>query len=119
MGFKLPKTALLRKSKQYSVVYRQGKRYRGDHFSLIFIENDQGFNRLGISVHGVKKAVERNRMKRLIREFFRMNRDFLPPSKDIVFAVRKECLFKNPHQIFTAVIQAVNASSPRANRRRE
>lgn len=118
MGFKLPKTALLRKPAQYNVVYRQGKRFRGTHFSLIFIENDHGFNRLGISVHGVKKAVLRNRMKRVIREFFRVNRDFLSPSKDIVFAVRKECIFKNPHEVFTAVTNAVNASSLSDNRRR-
>lgn len=117
MGFKLPKTALLRKPEQYSVVYRQGKRLRGSHFSLIFIENDQGYNRLGISVHGVKKAVLRNRMKRIIREFFRLNRDFLPPSKDIVFAVRKECTFKNPHDVSVAVSAAVNASFQTDKRR--
>ncbi len=118
MGFKLPKTALLRKPEQYSVVYRQGKRLRGSHFSLIFSENDQDFNRLGISVHGVKKAVLRNRMKRIIREFFRLNRDFLPPSKDIVFAVRKECTFKNPHEVTEAVAHVVNASFESANRRK-
>ncbi len=110
MGFTLPKIALLRKPAQYSDVYRQGKRLRGAHFSLIYIENDHGFNRLGISIHGVKKAVLRNRMKRLIREFFRHNRDFLPPAKDIVFAVRKECIFKNPHEVAAAVSNVVDAS---------
>ncbi len=118
MGFKLPKTALLRKPEQYSVVYRQGKRFRGAHFSLIFVDNDQGFNRLGISVHGVKKAVLRNRMKRIIREFFRLNRNFLPPAKDIVFAVRKECVFKNPHEVSTAVTNVVNASFQSDKRRK-
>ena len=118
MGFKLPKTALLRKPAQYSVVYRQGKRFRGPHFSLIFIDNDLGFNRLGISVHGVKKAVLRNRMKRIIREFFRVNRDFLPPSKDIVFAIRKECTFKNPHEVAATVTTVVNAAFQGENRRK-
>ncbi len=118
MGFKLPKTALLRKPEQYNVVYRQGRRVRGSHFSLIFIENGQDFNRLGISIHGVKKAVLRNRMKRIIREFFRVNRDFLPPAKDIVFAVRKGCTFKNPLEVSAAVTQAVNASF-QSDKRRE
>ncbi|PLX46733.1 MAG: ribonuclease P protein component [Desulfobulbaceae bacterium] len=118
MGFKLPKTALLRNPAQYSVVYRQGKRLRGAHFSLIYIDNDYGFNRLGISVHGVKKAVLRNRMKRIIREFFRLHRDFLPPGKDIVFAVRKECALKNPHEISVAVANAVHNSLPNKNGRR-
>lgn len=118
MGFKLPKTALLRKPEQYTVVYRQGKRLRGTHFSLIFIDNDQGYNRLGISVHGVKRAVDRNRMKRIVREFFRLNRDFLPPSKDIVFAVRKECTFKNPNEVAAAVLAVVNAFFQGGNRRK-
>ena len=118
MGYKLPKTALLRKPEQYNVVYRQGKRLRGSHFSLIYLENDQGFNRLGISVRGVKKAVSRNRMKRIIREFYRLNRNFLPPSKDIVFAVRKECTFKNLHEVTTAVTGVVAASFQSENRRK-
>ena len=118
MGFTLPKTALLRKPAQYSVVYRQGKRLRGAHFSLIYIENDHGFNRLGISIHGVKKAVSRNRMKRIIREFYRLNRNFLPPSKDIVFAVRKECTFKNLHEVTTAVTGVVAASFRSDTRRK-
>lgn len=117
MGFKLPKTALLRKPEQYSVVYRQGKRIRGAHFSLIYIDNEHGFNRLGISVHGVKKAVDRNRMKRIIREFFRLNRDFLPPAKDIVFAVRRECTLQNPQEVSVAVSRAVDNS--RATNRRK
>ena len=82
----LPKAALLRKPAQFRAVYQQGKRKRGNHFSLITLANQGPFHRLGISVHGVKTAVRRNRTKRLIREFFRLNRQFLPGHKDIVFA---------------------------------
>ena len=35
-----------------------------------------GHDRLGISVSGMKLAVKRNRIKRLIREFYRHNRSF-------------------------------------------
>lgn len=102
--YTLPKTALIRKSAQYDAVYRRGKRIRGQHFSLIFLENDQGYNRMGISVHGVKTAVRRNRFKRIVREFFRLNRDFLPPAKDIVFAIRKECSLDSPQAVYDAVV---------------
>jgi len=102
-GYTLPKTALLRKSAQYNAVYRRGKRIRGRHFSLIFLSNDQGYNRLGISVHGVKTAVRRNRFKRVVREFFRLNRDLLPQDVDMVFAIRKECTLDSPQAVLDAV----------------
>ncbi len=46
-------------------------------------------NRLGISIHRqVKGAVKRNRIKRVIRESFRLNREIYPQKADIVFTVR-------------------------------
>lgn len=113
LRYTLPKTALLRKSAQYDAVYRRGKRIRGHHFSLIFLDNDQGYNRMGISVHGVKTAVRRNRFKRIVREFFRLNRDFLPPAKDIVFAIRKECVFDSPQAVYDAVVSSLECRNKR------
>ena len=87
-NYRLPKAALLSKPEEFQAVYRNGKRLRGIEFSLIFIPNGLQINRLGISVHGVKKAVQRNRIKRIIREFYRLNRQFISPPSDIVIAVR-------------------------------
>ena len=84
----LPKACLLRAPWEYRKVYEKGKRLRGPQLTIIHLPNGIGENRLGISIHGVKSAVQRNRIKRIIREFFRLNRNFLSPSADIVFAVR-------------------------------
>jgi ribonuclease P protein component len=95
----LPKTYLLRKKSEYDNVYPRGKRVHGEKFSLILLPNNLEHNRLGISIHGqLKGAAKRNRIKRIIREFFRLNRRFLQekssrscelPSMDIVITVRK------------------------------
>ena len=95
----LPKTYLLRKKSEYDNVYRRGKRVHGENFSLILLPNNLEHNRLGISIHGqLKGAAKRNRIKRIIREFFRLDRRFLQekssrscelPSMDIVITVRK------------------------------
>lgn len=58
---------------------------------MIYLPNVERYNRLGISVHRkTGGAVRRNRIKRLIREVFRLHRDLFPPSCDIVFTVRPE-----------------------------
>lgn len=74
MSLGLPKDALLTKPWQYQQVYRHGQRLWDKGITLIYLDNDQGRDRLGISVSGQKLAVRRNRIKRLLREFYRLNR---------------------------------------------
>lgn len=87
--FGLPKSCLLRTTGEFDRVYRQGQRLFGKGFALIFMPNALSVSRLGISV--VKKtggAVSRNRIKRIIRETFRLHREIFPQSCDIVVTVR-------------------------------
>lgn len=87
--FGLPKTCLLRNTGEFNQVYRSGRRLRGQGFALIYLAGDQDKSRLGISVHRkVGNAVRRNRIKRIVRETFRLHRDIFPRSCDIVFTVR-------------------------------
>ena len=99
----LAKTMLLVKPWQYKLVYEQGKRVRGQNFSLIHVPNSTAGNRLGISIHGVRQAVQRNRIKRIIREFFRHHRDFIEPCSDVVFAVRPGFIPDSPREVEAAV----------------
>jgi len=102
--YKLPKTALLRKGREFDKVYRQGKRCHGKGFSLIFSPNELGFNRLGISIHRkLKGAVKRNRIKRIIRESFRLERVLYPECMDIVFAVRPDFTLTSPAGISSSI----------------
>jgi ribonuclease P protein component len=85
----LPKNLLIRQPWEYRKIYQEGKRVRGPRLTIIHLANGGQDNRLGISIHGVKAAVRRNRIKRVIREFFRLNRHFISPAADVVFAVRE------------------------------
>ncbi len=100
----LSKEYLLTRPSEYQKVYRQGKRLRGDRFNLIILPNNLGRSRLGISIHGVKKAVRRNRLKRIIRETFRLQRNFIHPPLDIVFTVRKNCPLDSQRDTETATL---------------
>ncbi len=74
----------------YRTIYEQGVRRSSRFFTLITCGNPNGAKRLGITV--TKKtgnAVFRNRMKRLLREFFRRNKDLFPAGHDVVVMVKK------------------------------
>ncbi|HBI14297.1 MAG TPA: ribonuclease P protein component [Desulfobulbaceae bacterium] len=89
--FGLPKDNLLRKSREFARVYREGRRLQGAGFSLIVLANNLASSRLGISVHRmVRGAVRRNRIKRMFREVFRLRRDEFPGFCDIVVTVRPD-----------------------------
>lgn len=70
---------------------RRGKRIQTDHFLISLMKNGQGFTRLGITVSKrVGNSVRRNRVKRLVREFFRQHKAFFPPGCDVVIVARKD-----------------------------
>lgn len=68
-----PKSFRLLKKKDFS--FRPYKRHDSAHFLLIY--GQKGSGRLGISIAKkvLKNAAQRNRIKRLVRESFRKNRN--------------------------------------------
>ncbi len=75
---------------------------------MIFMSNEESFNRLGISVHRkIGDAARRNRIKRLIREVFRLNRDLFPQSCDVVFTIRPEFAINSLPDMQASVVQVI------------
>jgi ribonuclease P protein component len=102
--FTLPKISLVRKGWEFDQVYRQGIRLHGEGFSLIYRVNSLGRSRLGISINGkIKGAVKRNRIKRIVKESFRLNRGWYPADADIVFTVRPGFSAASPSAVGQAV----------------
>ncbi len=103
-NFGLPKACLLRKSREFEQVYKKGKRLHGDGFTLIYCRNNLDSSRVGISIHRqIKGAVKRNRLKRIIRESFRLNRELYPSKADIIMAIKPENTFTSPESVSQAV----------------
>ena len=68
-----------------------GKRHHTRHFVVIIKQNGLGMTRLGVTVSKrAGNAVKRNRIKRLIREFFRLNYSKIPQGYDIVVTAKKD-----------------------------
>lgn len=72
-----------------AVFSNQPQRFSSQHFTLLLTPNQEQHPRLGFAVakKRVKLAVQRNRIKRLMRDSFRLQQHYLP-SVDIVVMVR-------------------------------
>lgn len=74
----------------YSANQSRGRRVHLPHFVVQVLEHEAAPTRLGMTVpkRTVGTGVARNRVKRLVREVFRRNRDLFPLNSDVVFVAR-------------------------------
>ena len=90
-GFALPKDCLIRRTAEYAECYQSGRRINTRHFLLFVAPPAQGSGgvRLGTAVsRKVGHAVVRNRIKRLVRECFRLHLRHLALDARIVVVAR-------------------------------
>lgn len=79
----------LRKNPEFRLVYRRGRSFSTSLIVLYVYRNNKNINRVGISVSKkVGKSVVRSRVKRLIGESVRLNKENLKQGYDLVFVAR-------------------------------
>jgi ribonuclease P protein component len=90
----LPENARLRNSTDFRAVYGGGRRIEARLMTVFILSNELELHRLGITTSRKmsRRAVDRNRAKRLLREAFRLSAvelDALKTKYDWVFNARR------------------------------
>ncbi|WP_114240984.1 ribonuclease P protein component [Dyella sp. C9] len=87
----LPREARLRRAGDFAALRHASGRFGGRCFSVRYRPNELGHPRLGLAISKrvSKRAVDRNRIKRLVRESFRQVRLELP-AVDLMVMAREQ-----------------------------
>ena len=91
MRFSFKKDDRILKRSEFLEITRSGRKLQNDCFIVFFKPGRYDRPRLGITVtRKVGKAAQRNRIKRQVREYFRLNRQHLNQNWDINIVAKKK-----------------------------
>jgi len=104
LRFFLKKNQRILKRSEFVSILESGHRFYSDFFIALAMPAGSGCSRIGITVsRKVGGAVQRNRIKRLAREAFRLNRHLLTRPLDINLIARKTAAEKSNRVILQAL----------------
>ncbi|MDP3993698.1 MAG: ribonuclease P protein component [bacterium] len=91
----------LAKTRDFSLIYKRGKRFSGSSLSLAYLKSNQNTPRFGfvVSTKQVRKIVDRNRLKRILRAETRELLPRMKPGVDVVVQGRRGADKATPAQI--------------------
>ena len=83
----------LDKNWQFNRVYGRGKSYVHPHCVLYVAKNRLGYTRIGLTAtKKVGHAVQRNRLRRQLREIYRLHEASFVPGYDLVVVARSRAI---------------------------
>ncbi len=106
MNLTLPQSMRITKAREYARIFKQGVHSHGKFWQIISIPSENKNSSLGLAISKKihKRAVDRNLLKRLARETFRLNQDNL---KSVDLVVMKKNYTKADNRILTADLQSL------------
>ena len=99
-----PRAARLLKASQFRRVFQRALRVTDQYFTILARANGQQPPRLGLAISKkqIRRAVDRNRIKRLVRESFRHRQADLQ-GFDLVVMARSQALARSNAELYAAL----------------
>ena len=102
---KLKFTTSLKLNHEFRRLYKKGKSTASQHVVIYSGKNNSSNNRLGITVSKkIGSAVHRNRVRRRLKEIYRLNESKLNTGYDIVIVARVSSRFIKYNELETSVL---------------
>ena len=102
----------LQKNSDFQFIYDYGISYANKYLIMFVKQNELGINRVGISVSKkVGNSVIRPRVKRLIKESYRLHEEMFNSGLDIVVVARASAKGKSYEAIESALLHVSNLHS--------
>ena len=91
--FDLPKQKRIKKNKVFETLLQQGKRGENAFLILYSMPNNLNYNRVALRTSKkLGKAVDRNRLRRRLKELFRTHQNLFAPGHDILIIPKVKSL---------------------------
>lgn len=100
----------LTKEKDFKRINRLSRPFFSFYFRLKYLANNLGLNRFAVVVTTKisKKATERNKIKRQIREIIRSNQGQIKPGHDVIISAQAKALNKDYQDLEKNLLSLLN-----------
>lgn len=105
INFHFARSQKLLSADQYKYVFSKSQRFGNKSLTILTRENSLGRPRLGLAISkkSAKRAVDRNRIKRVLRESFRLHQHTLP-NVDIIAMCKSDMLLLNKQEMHKQIV---------------
>ncbi|MGF7060732.1 ribonuclease P protein component [Brassicibacter mesophilus] len=101
----------LKSNREFRNVYDTGKSFANKYLVIFFVKNNLDKNRIGIATtKKIGNSVVRNKIRRRIKESYRLNTNKVKQGYDIVFLSRVNAKNANYKEIESALLHLVKIS---------
>ena len=102
----MKKTTTVKENYEFRRIYAKGKSGVSPYLVVYVRPNRRGHNRLGVTVSTkIGHAVVRNRVRRQLREIFRLNQDKLTQGYDMIVVARTRAVHAEYREIDRAFLR--------------